>query len=440
MLANRLVNDVVPALFEGYIRKGRAEIKEELEAPGFYLVDGKIVAVRWEPREVSREELREALLLLDELATKWFDYAIDRFATKLKWDLIGPFNYIYKVTRRWFPWPYLFGYKDTGKTTLNLLGCYIWGLPPIEKPGSAIDTEARMGKVLSSGTFPVPIKEPGAVFLKDSLVEMLKSAIEGTIARGKYSRGTYVEIPALAPLPMSSNKTLPRDPALAEKRLMILRFSYAERRTKEQMETFKEKVEPRLPKLEALGHWVAKRILDNPKLVIELRWKKLADLLLREAYREAGLEPPKWITLWVKEEDTRIEETVRESIRGYILKRINQEYTRFVGKVLVGIEGGLETRAREDLEFEDRVKTVLENKLLPWAILKGSTIIITTGLMDEIQHLVGDIGGLKSVAELLGWEYRGQYSIRMGKSVKNLSVIIVDLEDFIRFLAPEPEA
>jgi hypothetical protein len=64
-------------------------------------------------------------------------------------------------------------------------------------------------------------------------------------------------------------------------------------------------------------------------------------------------------------------------------------------------------------------------------------IIITTGLMDELTPLIGDIGGLKSVAELLGWEYDESFSIRIGKKVTSYSVIKIDLEDFLKYLSPE---
>lgn len=81
----RLIEGVLNAIVQGYIRKGRAEIKEEIESPGFYLVDGKPIAVRWKIKEVSKEELEDALTLLNELAGIWFEHAIDRFATVVKW-------------------------------------------------------------------------------------------------------------------------------------------------------------------------------------------------------------------------------------------------------------------------------------------------------------------------------------------------------------------
>jgi hypothetical protein len=45
------------------------------------------------------------------------------------------------------------------------------------------------------------------------------------------------------------------------------------------------------------------------------------------------------------------------------------------------------------------------------------------------------IGDLRSLADLLGWEYRGKHSIRIGSTVKSISVIVVPLEDFMDFLA-----
>jgi len=50
-------------------------VKAEFEAPGFYLFDGKVVAVNVERRKPEPEELREALELLNELANAWFGHA-----------------------------------------------------------------------------------------------------------------------------------------------------------------------------------------------------------------------------------------------------------------------------------------------------------------------------------------------------------------------------
>ncbi|MEM1913637.1 MAG: hypothetical protein QW067_10900, partial [Thermofilaceae archaeon] len=81
----KLVYDVLSAIIQAFIRKGKAEIKTEIEAPGFYLVDGRLVSVKYSVESVDTEKLKQALTLLNELAETWFKHVQDRFATIVKW-------------------------------------------------------------------------------------------------------------------------------------------------------------------------------------------------------------------------------------------------------------------------------------------------------------------------------------------------------------------
>lgn len=432
VLNHRLVKDILNAIVvEGFVKKGRAEIREEIEAPGFYLVNGKILAVRWKPKEITRKELREALELLNELATVWFKHVEERFATVIKWYTIAPFIYIYKQKNRWVVWPFLYGPPDTGKSTQSKAGASIWGLHLIEKPGSAASTPARLEKILSESTFPIMIKEPGEMLGREDVTEMIKSAVEDVLARGKFVRGTYVETPALAPIVFTSNRYMPREPGLS-KRLLLLIYTYGEKIPKEKQKLFKEEVEPRFNKLAALGHWITNKIINNPEL-LERNWKQLSIKLLEDAYEEAGLDKPEWIELWYENEEN-VYEDIKEGIRNYLLKRINEEFTRFVGRVIVEKPDSTSYLTKEEIEFEDRVKIVLKNNLLPWAVLRDDMVVFTTGVVDELRHIVGDIGGLKSIAELLGWEYRSKYSYRENGVPRNRSVMLASIRELIEFL------
>jgi len=428
----RLLDDVLNAVIQGFIRKGKAEIKEEIEAPGFYLVNGKILAVKIDVKKPDKEELKEALNLLNELGEKWFNHIIDRFSTTIKWWLIAPFNYIYKQKGKWFEWLYHYGPPDTGKSTLNKIGLSFWGLSTVEKPGSTIDTPARIGHILSSSTLPTPVKEPGGLLTHDSVLEMIKSAIEDVIARGKYVRGVYVEIPALSPLSFTSNKYLPRDEALI-KRLLILKYSWGERRNTKQIKEFDTQVKPKLEKLKSIGDWTAWKIINNPDM-IKMDWKELSTKLLKEMYNEIGEKPPRWIEIWYEKQDYFTEDS-REIIREFLIKRINEEYTRFVGRVTVGIpdttrQDSLPTLERDEISFRERVRIVLENKLLPWAIRKEDNVIFTTGFAKEIEKYIGEIGGLKSIGELLGWDYKKSIKIN-NKVLQGITTRFEDLIDFL---------
>jgi hypothetical protein len=435
VLNSRLVGDVVAAVIEGFIRRGKAEIRVELEAPGFYLVDGRVVAVGFDVRRPSVDELRESLKLLNELAEVWFRHVIDKFSGVIRFGVIAPFIYIYKQRGAWVRWEYLYGPTRTGKSTLaEIATVYIWGLELSKhvKSGASIDTPARLGHVLSQSTFPVIINEPGGALGNEAVVEMIKQAVEKTIARGKYHRGTYIDIPALAPLIFTSNRYLPRDDALL-RRFKVRRFTYGDRIPEDKVEEFEVKVKPRLPKLQTLGRFIASYVIENG---LGEDPEETARRILEEAYKTAGLQVPEWVNLEDSgEAEGEAYESMRELIRGYILKRINEEYNRFVGRVVVERPGGDRVAyQRQEVNLEERLRIVLEYQLIPWLVGRGEEILVTVGLVEELKDVVGDIGGLKSIAELLGWGYEPRKI--GGRTVK---VAVTSVDRLLGLLAPRVE-
>ena len=433
VLNSRLVGDVVATVVEGFIRRGRAEIRVELEASGFYLIDGRITAVGFEVRRPSVDELKEALMLLNELAEVWFKHIINKFSGVIRFGVIAPFIYIYKQKGVWVRWEYLYGPTRTGKSTLaEIATVYIWGLELSKhvKSGASIDTPARLGHVLSQSTFPVVVNEPGGALGNEAVVEMIKQAVEKTIARGKYHRGTYIDIPALAPLIFTSNRYLPRDDALL-RRFKVRRFTYGDRIPEDKAREFEVKVKPRLSKLRALGGFVASYVVENG---LGEDPEETARKILEEAYKTAGLQVPEWVNLEDSEEaEGEAYESMRELIRGYILKRINEEYSRFVGRVVVERPSGDRvTYQRWEANLEERLRTVLEYHLIPWLLHRGDEVYITMGLIEELKDVVGDIGGLKSLAELLGWAYDVR---KVGG--RPLRVAITSVRKLLELLSPE---
>jgi len=462
---SRKAGDIISAVIEGFIRRGKATIKYELESPGFYLVreDGseRIVSVGYEVREPSKEELKEALALLDNLVRVWFKDVQDRFVTAIKWWLVAPFNYVVKQMSKgnsYIQALYQYGPPNTRKSTINQIGMKIWGFryPEItskeeEIPGSAVNTCARLEYWFGRGTFPVGVKEPRGLFENEDkeVVEMLKSGIDGLMARGKHRGSSYIATPALALFSFTSNTYLPRETGLVGKRLFVLKYSYAEalnpekKEVRELMNRFEVEVVPQLSKLSPLGRYVAFRVTENPKLLegvswVGNTWLELAEKLLVEAYEYVGLTPPEWIKLrYVVESMTEIYEDSKELIRTFLVERINNEYIKFVGKVVVEKPSDTITYdlvPRYEVGLEDRVKIVLEYRLIPWLVLKGGNVYITTGLVKELEKVGIDIGGgLKSIAELLGWEYEKE--VRIGRSV--ISSIRTSVEDLVEFLGGE---
>jgi hypothetical protein len=330
-----------------------------------------------------------------------------------------------------------------------------------EIPGAAVDTRPRLGYWISRGTFPICIREPGSIFEDQNMLDMIKSAIEGLTARGRYTgqgHRTYETFPALAALCFTSNTYIPRDPSLPGKRLYILSYGYSEalrpdsrREDRELMERFDREVKPKLEKLKAVGKFITSRVAENPEMLREAgwvgdKWLQVAESLLREAYKWAGLNVPEWLSLNYRSEGaTNVYEDIREKVRVFLVERINNEYNKAVGRVIVVEPGESGTREttywRYEIPLRERIEITLKQALIPWLILRGETVYITTGVIDELRKAVGNvIGDLRNLAEILGWEYKPKHSIRVGSAVKNMSVIAVPLQEFKDFLAGWEEA
>jgi len=180
---------------------------------------------------------------------------------------------------------------------------------------------------------------------------------------------------------------------------------------------------------------VANTVLEEPG-VLDQGWEKTAEALLERAYREAGLEPPDWIHKRTQAEDD-VYEDVKEAIRSFLLKRISEAYFRAVGsRVVVQKDDGFEYRDSIELGLEEKVKIALGSGLIPWASLKkgeGEDLIVvfTAEFARDLEPVIGNIGGLKSIAELLGWEYK-HAKLGGGRQGKVAAVKLSELLDFLK--------
>lgn len=327
-------------------------------------------------------------------------------------------------------WLYLFGDSATGKTTLGKIVLRMWGLDSrYEKTGASVDTPARFGYVVSSSTFPALVNEPGNALVKEDIVEMLKNAVDGAIVRGKYVRGTYVEYPALAPLIFTSNKFVPKDDALV-RRLYVMTFSYGEKIPVERQNEFKEKVEPRLPHLAEVGKCVAKRVLERPEL-LDKDPVEVGKALLAACYEVAGLAVPEWLGLKCEEEADVSSDVVVE-FRERLRKYVNDAFARYVSRVVEIGDERIEYVGAGELDLEKKVRVLLEKGALVGARLKSDRVVINRSLLEEL-GLESRVN-LKSLAEMLGWEYNGKYAEKVGSKLQGFAAVITRLEEFIEFV------
>jgi len=454
VVSKRDAEDVLNAVIEGFVRKSRAEIRQEIDVPGFYIVDGRLIAVKYSVEEPSVEELRKALLFLNELVAVWYGKIREKFVMVLKRGISAPFDYARKQLGIKPPNPDLAlqGARNTAKTTAGEIAfAYLWGFDPINDRVSLsvgeVNSEYRFGRVVSRSTFGIVINECNSMFLKPELVNLIKAKVDGLVVRGRYESGRYREYLALSPIIYTLNPTPRVDFVMLElvpKTVILLEFTSSEVYTAEEIRKFNEEVRPRLSELKAVGMWIASYVLKKGVEILKMNWLDFAEHVLREAYRVAGLELPEWINIRMEIKD--YVETIEDkklNIVTQLREYINKQYTMHIGRLMIEIPDGEKLRIEaippENTSLGHRVRALIKANLIPWAFEYNGKIYITTEIFNTIGRTQAT--NLRDLAEILGIpdRYYEKKSIRIGKKVESRSVIELTIDEFIDLLKLEPE-
>ena len=152
------------------------------------------------------------------------------------------------------------------------------------------------------------------------------------------------------------------------------------------------------------------------------------------------MEVPEWLTKWAESENLDdFDDNQREDIRSFFVSQFNQANRN----VIITDEYG-NKRTTLDIDeastaedFEDVNWTIINNRKLTWALPHISKnghryVCLTRSLRKELANEVEFCSDLKSIAELLGWDYKNN-KFSNGKQAK---VIKVKFDDFMDFLYP----
>ena len=445
----RLVSGALSCMINTMISKNLATIKTDIDNPGFYYNTGndKITAVKRVVAIPSKQDMAKATKVLHEL-TSFFKDNLDTLATVFKWGLMAEFSYAMKQAGKWMPWMYLKGSAGSGKTTLAKVILYIWSIPTPENNigGSSFDTVARLGAKVSQSCDPIVVNEPAAVFNRNSTKEMVKVSVESTTARSKYKGSYFGGIPAFSPVIFTANQYLPEDDALI-RRLYVLSFSYNQRKSEAEKKNFEDKFHINTPAISSLtnlkyfGQYAAYTICSDPAVLMD-DWQSTADKIVKGFYDSMGVEVPEWLTFWSESESLDdLDDTQREDIRNFFVSEFNQARK----KVNTYDTYGNKTDSTLDIEqattsgdFTEINWGIVNNRMLTWAIPKTSKngtkyICMTQGLRKAIGSYLDYCDDLKSIGELLGWQYQ---AVQLGDEKRVMKVLKVKFDDFMNFLYP----
>jgi hypothetical protein len=454
------VHDAVSAILDFMMTVGWAK-KVDAAPPGVY-VEGDKLRVVWPHGSPPEGDLAEALGAIDELA-KW--YRPEILATVMKWGIASPLSYAVRKLGGVFPGLVLYGPRDTGKSTLaRVATAYMWGRSAndlIRSPdeagerafagsGESVATAYRIEQLGGGTTFPIIIDEANSIFILGrgrvenvDALNYLKAATSSVGGRGRKRGWGWEAREVLATFVLTLNPTPPVDFSKGEwegKTFVVVPFTLSDRRGENEMHEFNSKVPMKLPALAALGRFALERIVSKGlewlrDRIVAARveaWEVIGRELVEEAYREVGKEPPGWLDLSAS---ARMEEARREAEEGLRWKVIERLQVAIYDAYMMALKELATSRGGEVMpthEWVGRIRMAAESRVVPWLrVVSGKTgedVVFASSVL-EVINSKGDlqIGGLKDLADLMGWQYGVVFSRAAQINMKGIRVRLADL-------------
>jgi hypothetical protein len=427
--------DALQSIFQAFLEKGKASKTKTIVLRGFYLDEnGKIATDREDI--IKEEEFNErkgklalALETLNEMAKY---YPADSFGVAVKWHISAPFNFIKKLMKKEFlPNLAIVGPPGMGKTTLALIGGSIWGLRLFSEylvAAENISSSARVAKYLSKWTYQILFDNASRVFEEPKyyeIRELLKTAIETTIARGKHVKGEWKETPSLATPVFTIDTAAAEKMDIAEKRRSIFVRVSIKDWTKEKAEEFTKKFGEKgtgaQEILSEIGAWITTLILERDD-ILEKSWNEMAEEILTTLYKLADMEPPSWIKAQPQAQETVLTELYEEQ-KTMIIQAIHE----YVANIII------KYGSREDLNSSprlyDRIDTItVRNYPSAIKIINGK-ICIFKEFLDILSEKGVGITSLKDLADLMKWEYTQVFSRTLNINTKAVMIKPEEIEE-----------
>ena len=450
VLTPQQLRGTIAAIIQISIDNNIATIKNEIETPGFYWNSEteQLDIIDYDYEVPSLNDLNKSLDLIEELQDS-FQGQETKLATTLKHALIAPFGFAKKQMNlpleQLIPYLYHYGKAGSGKTTVARIGTYFWGEPSSENDigGSEFDTIARLGAQVSKSTFLLIVNEPDTVFKRPTLTETMKTCVERTNARRRFEGKTFKTILSLATVQFTSNHALPNDEGLARRFLQIL-YSHSEKKTEAQKEAFMKKYRMDQPAicrfhdLKPLANFCLDYIAGHPE-VLRLNWRDLSNKIIMQAYIHCQRQVPEWLLGFVESvtlDDLDDEET--EELRMFFMEEINKKTNNITSDVYESPSGKEDKQVKGSEAFHDRVFDVINERQIPYMVMHHARngkdyVCFTSGLKMALHNAHHACYDVKSIAELLGWEYK---TVKIPKPTK---VMKIRFDKFLNFLYPNYE-
>ena len=446
VLSRYQLKEVLPGIIQIAIENDLAIMKTDIETPGFYYNNEtkSLTIVEFELNDTDINKMNMALDLIEDLRN-YFIGQEGKLATTLKHAMIVPFGFAKKQMglplENLIPYMFHFGKGGSGKTTLARIGTYFYGEPDSETDigGSEFDTVPRIGAQISKSTFGKIINEPVGVFNCKSCTETLKTCVERTNARRRYEGRNLAIILALSTLSFTSNSPLPNVEGLT-RRFVQLMYTHSEKKTDDEKKEFMAHFQMDSPKdclfhhLKYLADFVVNEINEDIEL-LRLPWQELSNELILRAYTTCGRECPDWLLTFTESVTPEgLDEEEIEYLRMFFIEEINKHNKSI--KVYSSEDGYpikyhdyFTDSVKDSNDFYERVFNIINERLIPYMVLHHGRDGLS-GLRKALENANEVCYNIKSIAELLGWEYK---TVRIPESTK---VMVVRFDKFLNFLYP----
>jgi hypothetical protein len=440
----RIAEESLYAIINGAQRAQRVSVVRQIEKPGFYYIDDKIVASNVTMHQPQSDEIKRCAEFLNELVSRSKHPEI--LATEIKWGILAPFSFVFKQlsdggNERWLPWLYLDGYTKTSKTTDGKLLLAIYRKQKNKRSLASADNVARLGAVISHETFPQLIDEVKLdPKMQSNLIEAIKHAVQGQTARTKLSiTSEPIDIHALSACIFTSNHQLPSDLAL-RRRFLNFHYPKDDKPTEDEISEFQSFFNSGRDSLGTLGDFAINLILSNQGLITNdsNKWQMIGKAILEEFYKGANLSRPDWIDMIAignQIEDVEVEE--EQIVKSFFMKKINETYSRNYRSIVPWGEQQIDAVTNKYASLEMRLNFCLDNQLISFMRRKSKSpgdLLITNDILKELRDTdINFIHTLADLGNMLGAEIKPAKVDR-----KTARSIILSVAKLIGVIASEP--
>ena len=317
-----------------FTRNNLIESQETSPVGGIFEIDNELRRYDYDLKEIkpnyNLQKLKSALELLMEIRDI-LPTENEKFGAICRVGLLLGLNFVLKKKGHLAKYVVFLGAGKTGKSTIAELLINFYNKTRINSisgnvfNGGAFSSPYQVGLKYGISSYPAIINECGAAFNNDDIIEIMKSAIESSIARST-ADGAYYSYSTLI---FTSNVDIRQTDAMI-RRSNIFYFAPSERLSEEDINNLADLcnetgVNSRFKELNEIGQFVFTFAHDNLHLLKELSTEELELRVIEELENVTGTDLD-FMKHDVKEDNNTIIEEIDNEVLADLLGEIKRVY------------------------------------------------------------------------------------------------------------------